>query len=244
VVDLAAASNRDLQAISLFAINRESGELQHVTDLPTPLTGIYGLCLHQDIHGQIHAYANDEDGRYLHYLLRTSDTSWEGTLVRQFAVASQPEGCVASDRHGRLYVGEEDVGIWTLGAGAQDSTVLEPVAVVGESLHDDVEGLALYITPERELLLASSQGNDSYVLFDAAPPYAALGAFRIGMNLQADPAIDGASETDGLEVLSTNLGGLYAEGILIVQDGRNVLPAENQNFKLVPWTAVRAAVPH
>lgn len=56
--------------------------------------------------------------------------------------------------------------------------------------------------------------------------------------------MDGASETDGLEVSSANLGGLYEDGILIVQDGRNVLPAENQNFKRVPWSATKAALPH
>lgn len=244
VVDLAAASNRDTQALSLFAIDRQSGELHHVTDLPTPLTGIYGLCLHQDSSGQIHAFANDEDGTYLHYTLHTQDTEWTGTLARQFAVGSQPEGCVASDRYGRLYIGEEDVGIWTLGAGTQDSTALAPVAMVGDLLHDDVEGLALYATAEREYLLASSQGNDSYVLFDALAPYAPLGAFRIGMDLAVSPGIDGTSETDGLEIVSVNLGEPYEEGMLVVQDGRNVLPAQHQNFKLVPWTAVRAVVPH
>lgn len=243
-VDLAAASNRDTQSVSFFAISRSSGEVRHVTDMPTPLTGIYGLCLYQDTTSQMHVYVNDEDGTYLHYTLETGDFAWSGTLVRQFAVSSQPEGCVASDRTGRLYIGEEDVGIWTLGAGAQDSVTLEPLAMVGQELHDDVEGLALYVTPEREYLLASSQGNDSYVLFDAMAPYAALGAFRIGMNLGAEPMIDGASETDGLEASSANLGGLYEEGILIVQDGRNVLPAGNQNFKLVPWSAVRAVLPY
>ena len=244
LMDLAAASNRDTRSVSLFAISRSSGEVQHVMDMPTPLAGIYGLCLYQEAAGQIHVYVNDEDGTYLHYTLQTTDSAWSGMLVRQFAVASQPEGCVASDLTGRLYIGEEDVGIWTLGAGAGDSVTLEPLAMVGKELRDDVEGLALYATPEREYLLASSQGNDSYVLFDAAAPYAALGAFRIGMNLQSAPMMDGASETDGLEVSSANLGGLYEHGILIVQDGRNVLPAENQNFKLVPWTAVRSALPH
>jgi len=62
------------------------------------------------------------------------------------------------------------------------------------------------------------------------------------MNLLSDPKMDGASETDGLEMSSANVGGLHEDGVLIVQDGRNVLPAENQNFKLVPWSAIRAAL--
>ena len=59
------------------------------------------------------------------------------------------------------------------------------------------------------------------------------GRFRVGMNPPA--GIDGASETDGLEVTSLNLGARYPEGLLVVQDGRNVMPAEHQNFKLVDW---------
>jgi 3-phytase len=39
-------------------------------------------------------------------------------------------------------------------------------------------------------------------------------------------------------VLSTNLGGPYAGGIFVAQDGRNIAPQQNQNFKLVPWSAI------
>jgi 3-phytase len=60
----------------------------------------------------------------------------------------------------------------------------------------------------------------------------------------ADPerGIDGISETDGLEVLSANLGGAFGAGIFVAQDGRNIAPQENQNFKLVPWSAIAAAL--
>ncbi len=29
---------------------------------------------------------------------------------------------------------------------------------------------------------------------------------------------------------------------MIAQDGRNMLPVENQNFKIVPWTAIADAL--
>jgi 3-phytase len=50
------------------------------------------------------------------------------------------------------------------------------------------------------------------------------------------------SETDGLDVSSANLGGAYGQGIFIAQDGRNITPAETQNFKFVSWTKIAAAL--
>lgn len=243
IVDIAVASNRDLNALAVFAIDRRNAHVELVDNLPTRLDNIYGLCLYQDSDGKVFTFVNDEDGRFVQYAIDTSDTRWSAREVRSFHVSSQPEGCVADDANSRLYLGEEDAGIWTLGARAQDSTTLEIFARVGEQLHDDVEGLALVNNAGSQYLLASSQGNDSYVLFDTTPPYRPLGAFRIGMRLEEDSVIDGTSETDGLEVSRANLGGLYSEGILVVQDGRNVLPQQPQNFKLLPWSAVQALFP-
>lgn len=54
--------------------------------------------------------------------------------------------------------------------------------------------------------------------------------------------IDGASETDGLEVTSANLGGPWSQGLLVVQDGRKRMPESTQNFKLVPWADIARAL--
>ena len=108
------------------------------------------------------------------------------------------------------------------------------------ALHADVEGLGLYQSAERDYLVVSSQGNDSYLLLDAEPPYALKGAFRVGLN--GGLGIDGASETDGLEVTSANLGGPWSQGLLVVQDGRKRMPESTQNFKLVPWADIARAL--
>lgn len=244
VVDVAVASNRDLNTLSMFAIDRETRQLTLVADIPTPLQNIYGMCLYQDATKRLYAFANDEDGSFLQIALDTSSSQWSGSVVRHFSVATQPEGCVANDRSGQLFLGEEDVGIWTLNAAADAPTSLEPVAKIGEALHDDVEGLALYEGENSTLLIASSQGNNSYVVMDSVAPYPVLATFRIGMNLEPGLMIDGASETDGLELSSANLGGAYSAGLLIVQDGRNVLPEQAQNFKVVPWLEVQTLFPN
>ena len=35
---------------------------------------------------------------------------------------------------------------------------------------------------------------------------------------------------------------MYPDGLLVVQDGFNTLPADNQNFKLVSWEQVMQAI--
>lgn len=235
-VDLAVASNRDHNSLSLFSIDRSSGELREAGEVPTPLKAIYGICLFQPASGEIYAIANDKDGTFLQYRLSAADGRVHGELVRQFKVDSQPEGCVADDQRQRLFIGEEDVGVWAVDARADQPAKLTSVIKVGPQLHADVEGLALYQSDKRDYLVISSQGNDSYLVVDAEPPFATHGAFRIGLN--ADAGIDGASQTDGLEVTAINLGGPWSQGMLVVQDGRKRMPEQAQNFKFVPWAEV------
>ncbi|WP_447890332.1 phytase [Pseudomonas hormoni] len=239
-VDLAVASNRDHNSLSLFSIDRLSGELREAGEIPTPLKEIYGICLFQPASGELYAIANGKDGTFLQYRLSAPNGTVKGELVRQFKVDSQPEGCVADDQRQRLFLGEEDVGVWAVDARADQPATLTSVIKVGPQLQADVEGLALYQSEARDYLVISSQGNDSYLVLDAEPPFASRGAFRVGLN--AALGIDGASETDGLEVTSVNLGGPWSQGLLVVQDGRKRMPEQTQNFKFVPWTEVTQAL--
>ncbi len=235
-VDLAVASNRDHNSISVFAIDRVSGELREAGEIRTPLKEIYGICLFQPAPGQLYAFANGKDGSFLQYRLQAAGNQVRGEQVRRFKVDSQPEGCVADDQRQRLFIGEEDVGIWAVDARADAEAQLTSVMQVGEVLKADVEGLALYQSEGHDYLIVSSQGNDSYLVLDAQPPFALRGAFRVGMN--GALGIDGASETDGLEVTAANLGGPWSAGMLVVQDGRKRMPEQTQNFKFVPWSEI------
>jgi 3-phytase len=234
------ASNRDHNSLHLFAIDPASGVLTGIGEVATPLTEIYGLCLFKDRQGAIDAIVNDKDGTFLQYRLSGANGKASGELLRRFKTATQPEGCVADDRNQRLYIGEEDVAVWTLDARAEVPATLEQVIAVGGPVQDDIEGMGLYHGQQRDYLVISSQGNDSYVVVEAQAPYRLRGSFRIGLN--AARGIDGASETDGLEVTSANLGGPWSAGLLVVQDGRKRMPEGNQNYKYVPWEAVAAAL--
>ncbi|ACO76751.1 Phytase domain protein [Azotobacter vinelandii CA] len=235
-VDLAVASHRDRNSIVAFAIDRASGELREAGEISTPLAEIYGICLFQPAPGELYAFANGKDGSFRQYRLYDAGGRVAGEPLRGFRVASQPEGCVADDRRQRLFLGEEDTGVWALDARPDAPVELQSVIRVGADLQADVEGLALYRGAAHDYLVVSSQGNDSYLVLDAEPPHALKGAFRVGLNVEL--GIDGASETDGLEIVSADLGGPWSTGLLVVQDGRKRMPERTQNFKFVPWSAV------
>lgn len=243
--DLAVATERDEQAVVLFDIDRASGRVRELARLPTGLDDLYGICAARSRDAALEVFANDKDGRFVHLRVGArpgprGQLAWQAERLREFRLASQPEGCVIDEANERLFVGEEDRGIWALSSRGDAPAQPEPVLMVGPLLQADVEGLALYHGRNRSWLVASSQGNDSYVVLDALPPYTPRGAFRIG--LAADAGIDGASETDGLEVVSAPLGRGYPQGLLVVQDGHKRLPDGPQNFKYVSWQDVARAL--
>jgi myo-inositol-hexaphosphate 3-phosphohydrolase len=238
-VDLAVATQRDENALAVFEIDAQ-GYARDAARIATGLAEIYGTCLYRTPQGGLEVFANDKDGRFEHYRIVRNDKGYSGELLRSFRVASQPEGCVVDDRNGRLFIGEEKRGIWTLPAPADGGSKLKLALATGKLLVADVEGLALYHGKNASYLIASSQGNSSYVVLDALPPHKVRGAFRIGINAQA--GIDGVSDTDGLETSALNFGGVYGEGMLVVQDGYKRLPDGAQNFKYVPWSQIARAL--
>jgi 3-phytase len=238
-VDLAAATQRDDNSLVLFTIDAQ-GTVAESIRIATGLNEIYGMCLYRPVDGGLQAFVNDKDGRFQQYRIDLKNGQYSGALLRTFKVASQPEGCVVDDRRARLFLGEEKRGVWTTSADASKPDALKMVLPVGADLVADVEGMALYQAGKADYLIVSSQGDNSYVVLDAAAPFAVRGRFRVGFNLPA--GIDGTSETDGLDVSTANFGGAYGQGMLVIQDGYKRLPDGPQNFKYVGWGAVAKAL--
>nr|WP_314606420.1 phytase [uncultured Janthinobacterium sp.] len=242
-VDLAVATQRDDNSMMLFTIDA-AGVVAEAGRFPTGLKSIYGMCLYQPASGGVQAFINDKDGTFQQYKIDMNGKQFSATLLRSFKVATQPEGCVADDANARLFLGEETRGIWTTSADAAKPDALAMVLPVGQHLTADVEGMAIYRQPDAKAntgyLIVSSQGDSSYVVLDAQAPYKVRGRFKVGFNLPA--GIDGTSETDGLDVTSANLGGAYAQGMLVIQDGYKRLPDGPQNFKYVAWGDVAKAL--
>ena len=112
----------------------------------------------------------------------------------------------------------------------------------------DVEGLSIYYGADGTgYLIASSQGDSSYAVFNREGDNSYLGNFVIGGNGD----IDQVNETDGLDIINVPLGSEFSNGLLVVQDGANdpqnvvqdgeELENNSTNFKLVPWDEVANA---
>ena len=80
------------------------------------------------------------------------------------------------------------------------------------SLVRDVEGLTIYYGEDGNgYLVASSQGNNTFAIYDRAGSNSYLGSF----------AIENVEESDGIDVTNVPLGEDYPAGLLVVQDGSN-----------------------
>jgi 3-phytase len=243
-MDIAVATRRDDNTLAVFGIDAQ-GEVRELGRVPTDLSEVYGLCVYAPPAGGLHAIVNDKDGRFEQMALSLDNGRPEGRVLRRFRVASQPEGCVADEHSGQLFLGEERRGVWVTSLDAAEPATLRLVLGVGRVLKADVEGLAVYRSgvagaSGAGYLIVSSQGDDAYVVLDAHAPFAVRGRFRIGIHAQK--GIDAASETDGLDVTSANLGGPFGRGMLVVQDGFKRLPDQPQNFKLVAWDDIARAL--
>ena len=169
-------------------------------------------------------FVNARDGRVAQFGLDDSDADGlvEGTVIRQWDVGAEVEGCVADDLLGRLYISEETQAIWRYGAGPSDPTdagsrvaVDRPIAAGGH-FRPDAEGLTIVYTADGGgYLIASSQAAsdtlNSYLVFDRLGGNAFIREFRV----VDGPTVDGCGRTDGIDALSADLGPGFREGVFI-----------------------------
>jgi 3-phytase len=247
-VTLVVASRRDDNTIALYTVDKD-GVLSHATPFTVPGSpveiryDIYGIGLYRNpANGETSVIVNFKTGDVLQWVVGGTPKKLELTLVRQWTVPSQPEGVVADDALGLLYVGEEDGGVWRYQADPKAPAEGVQVDLVGSSClpADDVEGLGIYASGEKSgYLVVSAQGMNRFVLYprepDAEGRQKCLGAFHIGTG-----ATDPVGETDGIEVVSSPVGEKFPRGLMVVQDDRN--EGFTRNFKYISWADVEAAL--
>lgn len=180
----------------------------------------------------------------------------------------QVEGMVVDRDRDVLYAAQETVGVWRVPLhGAEfakprmvdkvreygvPATYDEPTdecilgddpGFGGEHVSADVEGLTIYDSGHgRGYLLASSQGDDTFAVYDRTRSNDYVGSFHVADGA----ATDSVQESDGADVTSADLGGSFDDGLMVVQDGHNTpeVPDENgearanSNVKFVGWGAI------
>ncbi|NQY12584.1 MAG: phytase [Henriciella sp.] len=237
----AVASNDETNALSWFVVSRNAAEpVLHIGDTKVDTIEPYGVCLGQDDRGLVAAVTYKTGLVEFWRADQSKDADIAATLERTVQLPSQLEGCVFDDTQGLIFIGEEAFGLWALSYG--DATA-EPYVVDriedANGLVADVEGVSLYWAPNGGYIIASAQEADRFVVYDRLPPHSPRGIFAISAS--EDGAIDGVSHTDGLDVVSAALPD-YPSGLLVVQDDGNPQSGVDQNFKLVDWAQVMAAL--
>lgn len=235
---IVVASDRNDPAaalLRLYRLNPRTGALAALGTVSGGAGEAYGVCLLRTRTG-FDAFSVLKDGAVHQVRIVLSGKTPSGQIVRTLRLATQTEGCVADPRTQTLYVGEEDRGIWSFAARADAPAQGQLVAPVdGAHLVADVEGLALLPQGRKGgLLVASSQGDNAYALY-RLPDMTPAGRFRIGAG-----ALGSVEETDGIALAPGTFGRAFPQGLFVAQDGDNAPAA--QNFKLVSWRAVKAAV--
>lgn len=228
--DIAAASNRSNDTVALYVI--ENGTVRETGSFPSALNEPYGLCLGKT-NATLFAFVAYKTGDLIAYRIESPAA---GAPVARMKLETQLEGCVFDDTTGALYVGEETRGIWKAMFDGAEITAPELIdAVGGESgVKADVEGLSIYPGDDgSRYLIASSQGNNSFAVYDIATE-----AFITRFEIEARGGVDGVEETDGIETVSASLGPNFPRGVLVVQDGRNHPRGFRQNFKIVDWREI------
>lgn len=235
-VSIVTASNRSSNLIVIYKVNAATRRLEAVAFAPLDTIEAYGLCMYKSSEtGKSYYFVTSKQGVVQQYELFDPATGVAAKQVREIKVGTQLEGCVADDELGYLYVGEEDVGIWKYQAEPDGGNARTKVDATGPGGHlvADVEGLTLaYETNGRGYLIASSQGNSTFVIYRREGDNTYVKSFRI----VAGNNIDAVTKTDGIHVTTANLGPLFPKGVFIAQDGAD--DKGTQNFKLVPWQSI------
>lgn len=241
-VDLVTASNRSSNSIAVYKVNPSTRRLENaaVRAIKTGFGEIYGLCMyHSPKNGKFYTIVNDKEGDVEQWQLYDNGSGKvDAKKVRSHSVGSQTEGCVADDELGKLYIGEESIGIWKYGAEPTDGEARIQVDQCGGGrLRADVEGLTIYYAGSGTgYLIASSQGNSTFVVYERHGENKYIGTFRIA----AKGPIDGCSGTDGIDVTNVNLGGAFPKGLFVAHDNENS-GSSTSNYKLVPWDSISKA---
>jgi len=241
-IDVIGASNRSDSSITLMKINPENQKLSKISArlIKSDAGDVYGFCFYKSkLNGRFYAFINSKEGKVEQWELFETDGKIDAKLTRSIQLAGQVEGMVCDNELGNLFVGEEQNGIWKLSAepeGGDEKILIPNSGVSNKNIAYDIEGLTIYYAPQgKGYLIASSQGNFSYAIFERAGENNYITSFRIVSGI-----IDGAEETDGIDVTNLPAGKAFSSGLFVVQDGFNFDSDEKQpqNFKFVSWDKI------
>jgi 3-phytase len=235
---LVAATNDQRMGINLFLFDPRTLKTRNYGFVATEMGEPYGFCMGRRADG-FYLVANNKQGDIKVWRMANGAGPRAAELVRTMKLPSQLEGCVVDDSGDTIYVGEEDAAIWRF--DFDPASTAEPVRVAsvdGQRFTADIEGLTIMRDGDQSYLIASSQGDNTFPVFRITPS----GEEYIGrFTVAARGTIDAVSHTDGLDAWSEPIGP-WPQGALAIHDDNDEPDPGQQNYKLVDWREVKAAL--
>ncbi|MBY8871399.1 phytase [Micromonospora sp. PLK6-60] len=185
-------------------------------------------------------------------------------------VRPQLEGLAVDQASGTLYAAQEDVGLWRLrlplgpdsrpqlvdrvrdfgihdayDSETEECAPIDPDAkgYGGNLLTADAEGVDIYYGPGATgYLLVSSQGDDTFAVYERQGANRAVGSFRV----RGVAGVDDVNGSDGLAVTNRPVGG-YRQGLFVTHDEPETGPdvdgeRDATNFSYVSWGDIARAM--
>ncbi|HEX9972217.1 MAG TPA: phytase [bacterium] len=236
-VDIVAFCDRANSSIVVYKVDGTTRLLSLINSFDAgdwPVE-IYGFCLyHSPSNGKFYAIACGKSSQMKQWeLVDNGDETIRGIEKRTWKNGNGglTEGLVADDETGKLYAANEDEGIYKYEANPIEANPSgELIAPVGQGgLEADVEGVSIYYATDGEgYIIASSQGNDKFIIFERKPPHRPVGEF---------PITDVRS-TDGIDITNLSLGTVFSQGIFTCHNGeQNPCPVE-----VIKWDDIAKSV--
>jgi 3-phytase len=234
--DIVAFNDRGKKEIAVYAIDAATRQISRVdNDAIDTAPANYGFCLYQSKTGKFYGFVTFEvpgTGKVQQFELADDGAGKvKGTKVREwtFPTTTFGEACVVDDENATLYYADEPNGIYAVGAEPTEPTPGALFTKTGQNgLTADVEGLTIYSTAGGGgYLIASSQGSDTFKIYDRKSPHAFRGTFTVM----------GAVHTDGVEVTNANIGGAFVQGCFVAHGGNDAA----SNF-MVKWQDIAGSL--
>ena len=209
LVDIVAVNQRapsQGKGMRIFKVDPVTRELTRVDDGLIMEHSNYGMCLYKSpVSGKLYYFATAKtQGVEQYELVDNGQGQITPIFVRRWD-QKKCEGAVADDEFGLVYICEEGTGVWRYDAEPDGSTEGTLIAAVGENgFKKDAEGITIYYARDGGgYLIVSSQGNDTFMVYERQSPHAFIKAFQI----------EDVGETDGVDVTNVNLGPDFPYGL-------------------------------
>ncbi|MFT5563234.1 MAG: 3-phytase [Candidatus Azotimanducaceae bacterium] len=231
-ISLIVASHWYTGEVGLYHIDSGTRNISLIRLFDTGVDKLRGLCMAKQ-GGQFYYFAVGGTGDVEQYRVVSLD---EVVLERHWKLDSEAEGCVADDIGGRVYIAEENTGIWSvpidprIDSGKESTPMLFDKIRLFGPLKKGIEGLAILTHETNRYLVASVQDKNRFAIYDLDDK-SHIATFHIG----ATNDIDRVTDTDGIEIFNSPLGDQFPNGLVVVHDDQNQQRELelNQNFKFV-----------